>query len=166
MWDAFILHPITAATSNANRLDLAKWLVSTENPLTARVIVNRVWQQYFGRGLVETENDFGLQGATPTHPELLDWLAVEFMEQGWSLKQLHRLIATSETYRQSSHDRPDLKEKDPKTTCSRGSAAFVWKRKWFATLDWPQADCCLRKWVDHLSIHRFPTGHEPRSSEA
>ena len=75
--------------------------------------MNRVWQQYFGKGIVETENDFGTQGLPPSHPELLDWLAVEFMENGWSLKQLHRLIVTSATYRQSSHARPDLAVKDP-----------------------------------------------------
>ncbi len=96
-----------------NRLDLARWIVSRENPLTARVLVNRVWQHYFGRGIVETDNDFGYQGSPPSHPELLDWLAVEFMDRGWSLKELHRLIVTSQTYRQTSEDRPDLKEKDP-----------------------------------------------------
>src|SRR5262249_10193169 len=90
------------AGGRPDRLDLAHWLVSPENPLTARVIMNRVWQQYFGRGLVETENDFGLQGTRPTHPELLDWLAVEFMARGWSLKAMHRLIVTSATYRQAS----------------------------------------------------------------
>jgi mono/diheme cytochrome c family protein len=95
-----ILHPLQA--QNPTRLDLAKWLVSRENPLTARVIMNRVWQQYFGRGLVETENDFGTMGRAPSHPELLDWLAVEFMDSGWSLKHMHRLIVTSDTYRQSS----------------------------------------------------------------
>jgi mono/diheme cytochrome c family protein len=96
-----------------NRLDLARWLVDRRNPLTARVTVNRVWQRYFGAGLVETENDFGTQGALPTHPELLDWLAVEFMERGWGLKALHRLIVTSATYRQSSRARADLAEVDP-----------------------------------------------------
>ena len=123
-----ILHSFTADT-NANRLDLARWLVATNNPLTARVIVNRVWQQYFGRGLVETENDFGTQGSLPSHPELLDWLACELMEPNsasanqplasrlsphpWSLKHLHRLIVTSATYRQSSKARPDLAIIDP-----------------------------------------------------
>ena len=108
-----ILPKINSTNEQLNRLDLAKWLVSPDNPLTARVIVNRVWQHYFGRGIVETDNDFGLQGTPPSHPELLDWLAVEFMERGWSLKELHRLIVTSRTYRQTSADRDDLKEKDP-----------------------------------------------------
>lgn len=108
-----ILHPLGETSSRPNRLDLARWIVSPENPLTARVIVNRVWQQYFGRGLVETENDFGAQGTLPTHPELLDWLAVEFMERRWSLKELHRLIVTSQTYRQSSFIAPLHLEKDP-----------------------------------------------------
>lgn len=95
------------------RLDLARWIMSPENPLTARVIVNRMWQQYFGRGLVETENDFGLQGSAPSHPQLLDWLASTFLEKKWSLKEMHRLIVTSHTYRQSSADTPLLHEKDP-----------------------------------------------------
>ena len=90
-----------------DRLDLARWIVHPDNPLLARVIVNRVWQQYFGRGLVETENDFGLQASPPTHPELLDWLATEFM-QTWSLRHIHRLIVSSATYRQSSKVRPEL----------------------------------------------------------
>jgi len=96
-----------------NRLDLAQWLMARDNPLTARVIVNRIWQQYFGRGLVETENDFGLQGTMPTHPELLDWLASEFMEKRWDIRHIHRLIVTTHTYRQSSDNRQDLREKDP-----------------------------------------------------
>jgi hypothetical protein len=108
-----VLHPLAETKARPNRLDLARWIVSPQNPLTARVLVNRVWQQYFGRGLVETENDFGTQGTSPTHPELLDWLAIEFRERHWSLKELHRLIVHSRTYRQSSSDRPELSEKDP-----------------------------------------------------
>jgi hypothetical protein len=83
-------------------LTLADWIASTNNPLTARVLVNRVWQEHFGKGLVATPNDFGLAGARPTHPELLDWLANEFIRSGWSVKSLHRLIVTSATYRQAS----------------------------------------------------------------
>ncbi len=107
-----VLHPLAAQEKEPNRLDLARWIVSKANPLTARVIVNRLWQQYFGRGIVETENDFGLQGALPTHPELLDWLASEFMDSGWNFKQIHRQIVLSETYMQKSDDREDVREKD------------------------------------------------------
>ncbi len=95
------------------RLDLARWLADPANPLTARVTVNRMWQAFFGKGLVETENDFGLQGSKPTHPELLDWLATEFVARGWSQKAMHRLIVTSAAYRQSSRHRADLEELDP-----------------------------------------------------
>ncbi len=96
-----------------NRLDLARWLVDPHNPLTPRVTVNRMWQHYFGKGLVETENDFGTQGSPPTHPQLLDWLATEFIAQDWSMKAIHRLIVTSATYRQSSRHRPELARLDP-----------------------------------------------------
>lgn len=108
-----ILHPFADATGQATRLDLARWIVSPRNPLTARVIVNRIWQQYFGRGLVATENDFGMVGARPSHPELLDWLACEFVECGWSLKHIHRLIVTSQTYRQNSSIDPSSQQIDP-----------------------------------------------------
>ena len=85
-----------------NRLGLARWLVDPANPLTARVTVNRWWSQFFGRGIVTTEEDFGAQAEPPTHPELLDWLAVELVDSGWSMKRLHKLIVMSATYRQSS----------------------------------------------------------------
>jgi len=96
----------------ANRLVLAQWLVSPANPLTARVTVNRHWHALFGRGLVRTTDDFGYQGETPSNPELLDWLALEFIEKGWSVKSLHKLLVTSATYRQSSHVTPDLLAQD------------------------------------------------------
>lgn len=93
----------TMPTEGGSRLDLAKWIVSPENPLTARVHVNRLWARCFGRGIVETEEDFGTRGSPPTHPELLDWLAMEFMASGWSQKHLLKTIVTSATYRQSSN---------------------------------------------------------------
>ena len=96
------------------RLDLARWLVSPENPLTARVTVNRYWGQLFGMGLVETDNDFGTQGSRPSHPELLDWLASEFRTGGWSIKKIQKTIVMSSTYRQSSHARKDLEVVDPR----------------------------------------------------
>jgi hypothetical protein len=99
--------------SARNRLTFARWLVSKDNPLTRRVTVNRQWQAFFGRGLVRTSEDFGFQGELPSHPELLDWLAVQFMNDGWSLKRLHRLIVTSSTYRQSSRVSSDLVSRDP-----------------------------------------------------
>ena len=108
-----VLPPIRSAGPTPNRLDLARWLVDPANPLTARVAVNRLWQADFGRGLVETGDDFGSQGSPPSHPELLDWLATEFVARGWSLKAIQRLILTSATYRQSSRHRPELAAIDP-----------------------------------------------------
>ena len=96
-----------------NRLDLADWLVRNDHPLTSRVIVNRIWQQFFGTGLVKTSSDFGTQGELPSHPELLDWLAVQFMEEGWDFRVFIKRILTSKTYRQSSKVSPTLLEKDP-----------------------------------------------------
>jgi hypothetical protein len=97
----------------ANRMGLANWLVAPSHPLTARVTVNRYWQNYFGTGLVKTAEDFGSQGELPSHPELLDWMATEFVRKGWDIKAMQRLIVTSATYRQSSRVTPDLLEKDP-----------------------------------------------------
>jgi hypothetical protein len=94
------------------RTALADWIASPQNPLTARVMVNRIWQGHFGTGLVETPSDFGLNGTKPSHPELLDWLAQEFIRSGWSVKQLHRLIVLSATYRQSSRHNPVAAEQD------------------------------------------------------
>ncbi|WP_145177940.1 PSD1 and planctomycete cytochrome C domain-containing protein [Rubripirellula lacrimiformis] len=108
-----VLHSFKPQSEYPSRLDLARWIVSPQNPLTARVIANRIWQQYFGIGLVETDSDFGLQGTSPTHPELLDWLALELQQNGWSIKDLHRQIVSSHTYRQSSNTRTDLDQMDP-----------------------------------------------------
>lgn len=105
--------PALPADAPRNRLTLAKWMVDSNNPLTARVIVNRYWQLFFGSGLVSTPEDFGTQGKLPSHPDLLDWLAVEFQASGWDVKQMHRLIVTSATYRQSSVQTPHLREHDP-----------------------------------------------------
>ncbi len=98
---------------SANRLEFARWLVSPENPLVGRVTVNRQWQAFFGTGIVRTLQDFGYTGEAPSHPELLDWLATEFIRQGWSMKKLHKLIVMSATYRQVSRVTPELLAKDP-----------------------------------------------------
>ncbi|MCA9088290.1 MAG: DUF1553 domain-containing protein, partial [Planctomycetaceae bacterium] len=110
-----VLPELAQASSgnNLTRLDLATWLVSPENPLPARVLVNDIWSHLFGRGIVGTMNDFGVRGDPPTHPELLDWLATELMRLGWSRKQLIRTIVLSDTYQQSSAHRPELFERDP-----------------------------------------------------
>ena len=97
--DRYKRHP-----TRGRRLALARWIASPENPLTARVMVNRLWQHHFGRGIVETASDFGKNGSPPTHPELLDWLATRFVEEKWSIKAMHRLMLTSSTYRQSSQN--------------------------------------------------------------
>lgn len=108
----------------SNRLGLAKWIVDRENPLTARVTINRYWQMLFGRGLVETSEDFGTQGSTPTHPKVLDWLAVEFMESGWNIKRTLKLIVMSATYRQSSMASPQKLAKDPENKLFSRGARF------------------------------------------
>jgi hypothetical protein len=108
------LHPLRPGSPDEPpRLRFARWLVDRNSPTTARSFVNRIWQSYFGTGIVETSEDLGRQSPAASHPELLDWLAVEFMEKGWRIKDLHRLIVTSATYRQSSKLTPELSEKDP-----------------------------------------------------
>lgn len=105
--------PKPTARTTGRRLALADWIASPNNPLTARVMVNRIWQYHFGRGLVRSPNNFGLQGDRPTHPELLDWLASEFIARGWSLKAMHRLIMTSQTYQMSAQGQPAALAADP-----------------------------------------------------
>jgi hypothetical protein len=117
------LHPLPAGAP-PNRLGLAQWLADPQSATTARAFVNRVWQHYFGVGLVDTPSDLGTQGARPSHPELLDWLAVTFVESGWDVKALHRLIITSATYRQSSRVTPELLERDPKNRLLARGARF------------------------------------------
>jgi mono/diheme cytochrome c family protein len=108
-----VLPPMERKEGEPARLAFARWMVTPKNPLTPRVTVNRVWQELFGRGLVRTSEDLGTTGEKPSHPELLDWLAAEFVERGWSLKKLQKTILLSETYRQSSAYRADVAEKDP-----------------------------------------------------
>ena len=107
-----ILNPLPNGAPK-NRLSFAHWLVSRENPLTARVVVNRAWATFFGRGIVKTQEDFGFQSSPPSHPQLLDWLAIRFMDDGWSFKKLHRLIVTSQTYKQSSSSNSAGETVDP-----------------------------------------------------
>lgn len=111
--DGPLAPPTPTGHSTGRRRQLADWLVRTDNPLTARVMVNRVWQHHFGDGLVGSENDFGVMGEAPTHPELLDWLASEFVACDWSVKQLHRLILLSNTYQMSAASNPAAEQKDP-----------------------------------------------------
>lgn len=113
--------PFDTATFSRNRLGLAKWMTDRRNPLTARVFVNQLWQEFFGRGLVKTTGDFGMQGELPSHPELLDWLAVDFMENKWDIKRLVKQIVLSSTYRQSAKVSKDKLARDPDNTyLSRG----------------------------------------------
>jgi hypothetical protein len=107
------LNPLTVTERRATRLDLAYWLLEVDNPLTARVFVNRLWKLFFGQGIVTTLEDFGSQGAWPTHPELLDWLAVEFRDSGWNVKHLVKLMVLSRTYRQTSAVPEAVRLRDP-----------------------------------------------------
>jgi hypothetical protein len=108
-----VKEPTEDATTTGRRRALAEWIASPENPLTARVMVNRIWQFHMGRGIVATPSDYGTRGTLPSHPELLDWLATEFVARGWSMKQMHRLIMTSSVYRQSANASPEAQKQDP-----------------------------------------------------
>ncbi len=118
------LHALEATNATPPRLSFARWLVSDRSPTTARAIVNRIWQGYFGTGLVETPEDLGRQAPDPSHPNLLDWLAVELVESGWSLKHVHRLIVSSQTYQQSSRLTPELLERDPRNRLLARAARY------------------------------------------
>ncbi len=122
------LHRLPAGES-ADRVGLAKWLVDRGNPLTARVTVNRLWARFFGRGIVETEEDFGTQGSLPTHPEVLDDLAVDFMERDWDVKRTMAEIVTSATYRQSSMARRATSRRIRRIGCCRAIRVNGWMRR-------------------------------------
>ena len=107
------LPPLASSSERLSRLDLANWLVHAENPLPSRVVMNRFWKQLFGRGLCASVDDFGAQGEVPTHPELLDWLAIDFREHGWDMKRAIKQIVMSHTYQQSSQASPDTQNIDP-----------------------------------------------------
>ncbi len=124
--------PRPAPGTPPNRLGLARWLTSPENPLSARVVVNKVWQHHFGQGLVKTTENFGVQGELPSHPELLDWLATELIRSGWDIKALHRLIVTSATYRQSSRVPPALLAHDPENRLLRAGLGSASRPRWSA----------------------------------
>lgn len=142
--------PIAEASSHSGRYDLAHWLIDRKNPLTARVFVNRVWQWHFGQGLVRTPSDFGLRGEPPTHPELLDWLTSEFVESGWSLKKLHRLIMNSRVYQLSSVDNREMLEKDPDNR-------WLWKFQ-RRPLSAEELRDSIMTWADSLDPSQ-PEGH-------
>ncbi len=125
--------PVPLPTSTGRRLWLARWLADENNPLTARVMVNRVWMHHFGKGLVATPNDFGLMGEPPSHPELLDWLAARFVADGWRLKPIHRLLVLSSTYQTSAAARPPMRMPLGDWRCSGAGGSAGWRRRRCAT---------------------------------
>ena len=135
-----------------NRLGLARWLTSSDHPLVARVLINRVWQRTFGEGLVRTPEDFGLQGEQPTHPQLLDWLAVELQDSGWDLKHMLKLMVTSRTFRQRSELRDDID--DPQNRWrARGPRHRMDAEVIARHRPCGPVDCWTRKWAARESSH-------------
>ena len=138
----FACLPPMPAELPKNRLGLARWLMRPENPLVARVVVNRFWQEVMGTGIVRTPGDFGAAGEMPTHPELLDWLAVEFRESGWDVKKFFRLLAhfghVSPVGRGHGGEAGEGSAEPASSPAVRG---FAWTPRWFATMPWQQADC-------------------------
>ena len=130
--------------ASLNRLDLARWIVARENPLTARTFVNRLWMLFFGQGIARSVDDLGSQGQWPTHPELLDWLAVELVESGWDVKHLVRLIVTSNTLPPVVRVPAELRDAIRTTNCWPGSRGGELMPKWCATMRWRSADCWMR----------------------
>ena len=144
--------PSMPAELPKNRLGLAKWIASPDNPLTARVAVNRIWTRLFGQGIVSTTDNFGMQSSPPSHPELLDWLAAEFIENGWDVKQLHKTIMLSATYQQSSEigDRDDARQliaRDPDNRLLAAGRGFGCQRKRSATMRWRPLACWFQNWA-------------------
>ena len=143
-------------TSSGRRRALADWLVRPDHPLTARVIVNRLWQHHFGRGIVATPSDFGTMGAEPTHPELLDWLATELVARGWSLKAMHRLMVTSATYRQSSRPTRPPRPPTPRTRSSGGTTGSGSTARRSATPCSPSRASSTSRWAAPASSPSSP----------
>ena len=148
------LPPLDVSDRPATRLDLARWMTSPDNPLVARVFVNRLWKLVFGQGIVKSLDDFGAQGAGPTHPELLDWLATEFIGSGWDVKHMLKLMVMSATYRQSfGAPAKSCGKSIPTTSGWRGKAASALMPKWSATMLWPSAGCCATRSAAPASSH-------------
>ena len=153
---AFLPQPDVPQDRRLNRLDLAQWLVSRDNPLTARVFVNRLWKQFFGIGLSKVPDDLGSQGEWPVNPELLDWLACEFMDSGWDVKHMVRTIVLSRTYRQVSTASKPLQDATRPTGCWLGRAVSAWTPNWSATTRSASPACWCRRSAARASSRTSP----------